>query len=175
MIQIENLVQGYWDAVRSIYMEGIATGMATFETAPPNWEDWDVSHLPNYRIIAKDGSKIIGWTALSPVSNRSVYDGVAEVSIYLANSSQGKGIGKILLTSLIELSEREGIWTLEGTMFPENKASIQLHRSCGFRVVGYREKIGRLNDVWRNTILMERRSELIGITFVGSDGDEKLS
>ena len=160
MIQIENLIQSDWDAVRSMYIESIATGMATFETAPPSWEEWDASHLPNCRLVVKDGPQIIDWAASSSVPERSVYEGIPEVSIYLSNSSQGKGVGKLLLTSLIELSEREGIWTLEGTMFPENKASIQLHRSCGFRKVGYREKIGRLNVVWRDTILMQRRNKI---------------
>lgn len=161
MIHIENLTQDDWDAVHSIYTEGIATGMATFETAPPSWEGWDSSHLPNCRLVVKEGPQIIGWAALSPVSKRSVYEGVAEVSIYLSKSNQKKGIGKILLKSLIELSEREGIWTLESTMFPENTASVQLHLACGFREVGYREKIGCLDGEWRDTILMERRSENI--------------
>lgn len=173
MIQVENLTQKDWGAVRTIYIQGIATGDATFETRSPSWEEWDIAHLPVCRIIAKDGSTIIGWAALSPVSDRSVYNGVAEVSIYLAKSSQRKGVGKILLTSLVEHSEREGIWTLESTMFPENEASIRLHHSCGFRMVGYRERIGRLDGVWRDTILMERRSELIGNTNLDSDDQMK--
>ena len=173
MIQVYDLTQDDWDAVRSIYIQGMATRNATFETTPPSWEQWDVSHLPQCRIIVKDDAKIIGWAALSPVSNRSVYNGVAEVGIYMATSNQRQGVGKILLTALIELSESEGIWTLESTMFPENEASIRLHRSCGFRKVGYRERIGRLDDIWRDTILMERRNKFIGNTNLDSDDQMK--
>ena len=138
--------------------------MATFETAPPSWEGWDSSHLPNCRLVVKEGPQIIGWAALSPVSERSVYEGVVEISIYVMASSHGKGVGTELLNSLIDCSEQEGIWTLESTMFPENEACIRLHQSCGFRQVGYREKVGRLDGVWRDTVLMERRSGFLSNT-----------
>lgn len=160
-IQIEALTKNDWDVVRSIYLEGIATGEATFEKDPPSFEEWDSSHLPDCRIIARRGNQIVGWAALSPVSNRCVYRGVAEVSIYIAASSRGEGIGKILLDALIKASEETGIWILESSMFPENESSIRLHKSCGFREVGFREKIGELDGKWRNTILMERRSKVI--------------
>jgi phosphinothricin acetyltransferase len=161
-IQIEALTKNDWDDVRSIYLEGIATGEATLETAPPSFEEWDSSHLSSCRIIARRGSQIVGWAALSPVSSRHVYRGVAEVSIYIAASCRGEGIGKALLGALIEASETAGIWTLESSMFPENELSIRLHKSCGFRDVGFRERIGELGGKWRNTILMERRSKVIG-------------
>ena len=159
-IQIEALTKNDWDVVRSIYLEGIATGEATFEKDPPSFEEWDSSHLPDCRIIARRENQIVGWAALSPVSNRCVYRGVAEVSLYIAAFCRGEGIGKSLLDALIETSEEVGIWTLESSMFPENEASIRLHKSCGFREVGFRERIGVLEGKWRNTILMERRSKV---------------
>lgn len=160
-ILIEALTNNDWEAVRSIYIEGIATGEATLETDPPSFEEWDSSHLADCRLIARRGDQIVGWAALSPVSTRYVYRGVAEVSIYIAASCRGEGIGKALLNALIEASEGAGIWTLESTMFPENAASIWLHKTCGFREVGIRERIGELDGKWRDTILMERRSHLI--------------
>jgi len=161
-IKIEFLTKNDWDVVRSIYFEGIATGDATFEKNPPSFEEWDSSHFHDCRIIAKRGNQIIGWAALSSLSTRCVYVGVAEVSIYVSASCRGEGIGEVLLNALIEASENAGIWTLESSMFPENEASIRLHKSCGFREVGFRERIGELDGKWRNTILMERRSEVIG-------------
>ena len=152
-----------WLEVKSIYEEGIATGDATFETKSPGWEKWDESHLPDCRLVAKSGNKIAGWVALSPVSSRCVYKGVAEVSLYVKDSSRGQGVGKMLLKAAIEESERIGIWTLQSGTFPENTASIALQNSCGFREVGVREKIGCMDGRWRDVILMERRSMVSGV------------
>ena len=161
-ISIETLTRSDWDVVRSIYLQGIATGEATFETDVPTFDEWDSSHLPGCRLVARQEEEIVGWAALSPVSSRCVYRGVAEVSIYIAAPHRGEGIGKALLDALIAHSEGEGIWTLESSMFPENEVSIRLHKACGFREVGIREKIAVLDGKWRTTILMERRSKLNG-------------
>jgi phosphinothricin acetyltransferase len=148
-----------WPAVRTIFEEGIATGDATFETAAPDWPEWDAKHLPQSRLVARESGHLLGWAALSPVSSRPVYGGVAEVSIYVAERARGRGIGHALLDALIAESERHGLWTLQAGIFPENTASIELHRNAGFRVVGRRERIGRMPDgAWRDTILLERRS-----------------
>jgi L-amino acid N-acyltransferase YncA len=152
-----------WGAVQAIYREGIATGNATFEADAPQWEVWDKSHLHNCRLVARAGDQVVGWAALSPVSSRCVYSGVAEVSIYVASSARGLGIGKALLRALIEESECAGIWTLQSGTFPENVASIALQKACGFREVGYRERLGQMGGVWRDVILMERRSKVVGI------------
>lgn len=151
-----------WDEIREIYQEGIATGHATFEIIAPAWNSWDSGHLRQGRLVARDPQRIVGWTALSPVSARQVYAGVAELSIYVAAASRARGIGKELMRALIESSERAGIWTLQGSVFPENAASRALLKWCGFREVGYRERIGQRNGVWRDTILMERRSPAVG-------------
>jgi L-amino acid N-acyltransferase YncA len=151
-----------WDAVRSIYLEGIATGDATFETEAPDWETWDSGHLRECRLVATQGDRVIGWVALSPVSRRSCYSGVAEHSIYIAGSARGRGVGKALLAELVARSEGAGIWTLQTSIFPENGASIAIHRACGFREVGRRERIAQLHGVWRDTVFMERRSRLVG-------------
>jgi L-amino acid N-acyltransferase YncA len=151
-----------WSAVRSIYQEGIATGNATFETDAPEWQEWDKTHLGDCRFVARRERQVVGWGALSPVSSRCVYAGVAEVSIYVTASARGEGIGKTLLRTLIEASERQGIWTLQAGVFPENEASIALHKAYGFREVGYRERIGQMNGTWRDVILFERRSEVAG-------------
>jgi L-amino acid N-acyltransferase YncA len=151
-----------WGDVRSIYQEGIATGNATFETDAPEWQEWDVRHLRDCRFVARRERQVVGWGALSPVSSRCVYAGVAEVSLYVTASARGEGIGKTLLRTLIEASERQGIWTLQAGVFPENEASIALHKACGFREVGYRERIGQMNGYWRDVILLERRSEVVG-------------
>jgi len=151
-----------WPAVERIYLEGIATGNATFETESPGWEKWNSAHHPHSRLIAKDGDALVGWAALSPVSTRRVYAGVAEVSVYVAASAQRKGIGRLLLTELIRQSEQNGTWTLQAGVFPENAASIALHKSLGFREVGRRMKIGQLRGRWRDTVLLERRSEVVG-------------
>ena len=151
-----------WEAVRSIYQEGLATGHATFETNAPEWEDWDKSHLCDCRLVARREGRVVGWAALSSVSSRYVYRGVAEVSIYIGAAARGKGVGKVLLQALIEEAERAGIWTLQAGIFPENVASIVLHKACGFREVGVRERIGQMNGVWREVVLMERRSKVVG-------------
>ncbi|HIQ05475.1 MAG TPA: N-acetyltransferase family protein [Anaerolineae bacterium] len=160
---IEKMKIEDWDAVQAIYREGITTGHATFETEAPEWEAWDRSHLHGCRLVARAGDQVIGWAALSPVSSRCVYTGVAEVSVYVVAAARGQGVGKALLQALIEESERVGIWTLQASIFPENVVSIALHKACGFREVGYRERIGQMNGVWRDTVLMERRSKTVGI------------
>jgi L-amino acid N-acyltransferase YncA len=151
-----------WAEVRAIYREGIATGEATFETGAPSWEAWDVEHLPFSRLVARVGGTISGWAALSPVSRRQVYAGVAEVSVYVAANHRNAGVGRALLDTLVGESERNGIWMLQAAVFPENAATIALHLRCGFREVGRRERIGKVNNEWRDTILLERRSALIG-------------
>lgn len=151
-----------WAAVQTIYAEGLTTGLATFETQVPTWEAWDKSRRPDCRLVAKLEQQIIGWAALSPVSTRQVYAGVAEVSIYLAEASRGQGFGRRLLRTLAEASEQAGVWMLQGSIFPENQPSIALHVACGFRIVGTREKISRLHGVWRDVTLMERRSRVVG-------------
>jgi len=152
-----------WEQVRAIYLEGIATGHATFETEAPSWEQWDAAHLSFARLVARNDHDVAGWAALSPVSQRCVYGGVAEVSVYVATSHRGSGMGRRLLAALISESERNGIWTLQAGMFPENAGSVALHRGCGFREVGRRERIGQLKGVWRDTILLERRSPVVGV------------
>ena len=152
-----------WPEVQSTYKEGIATGNATFETKAPDWEKWDKIYLRDCRLVARAEGKVIGCAALRPYSPRPVYSGVAEVGIYVAPSARGIGVGKALLGALIEESERVGIWTLQAGAFPENTASIALQKSCGFREVGCRERIGQMDSVWRDVILMERRSKVVGI------------
>lgn len=158
----ESLKPDDYPQVKEIYIEGIATGNATFESNAPEWEEWDKNHLKHSRIVVKKGDEIIGWAALSPVSGRCVYGGVADVSVYVKTSEWGKGIGKTLLAHLIEDSENNNIWTLQAGIFPENHSSIKIHKDSGFREVGFREKIGKMNDTWRDTILLERRSERVG-------------
>lgn len=152
-----------WEAVRKIYEEGIATGNATVEPDAPPWERWDSDHRRDCRLVAKDSEQVIGWAALSPVSSRKVYSGVAEVSVYIAEQFRGRGVGKTLLNSLVAASESAGVWTLQASILVENEASIALHSACGFRTVGARERIGRLHGRWRDTLLMERRSDVAGV------------
>jgi len=152
----------HWPAVRAIYEEGIATRNATFETSVPTWRAWNASHLAFARLVAQDGDEVLGWAALSRVSDRCAYAGVAEVSVYVKASVQGKGIGSTLLASLVGESEANGIWTLTAGIFPENISSIRLHEKAGFRVVGVRERIGKLNGRWRDVLLFERRSRIVG-------------
>ncbi len=146
-----------------IYEEGIAGGNATFETSAQGEGEWDKIHLSGCRLVARADGKVIGWAALSPVSGRCTYSGVAEVSIYVASRARGKGVGKALLLKLVKESEKAGIWTLDAGVFPENKASISLFKSCGFREVGYREKLGSAKGIWRDVILIERRSRDVGV------------
>lgn len=162
-MEIRPLVKVDWAAVKNIYGLGIATGIATFETAVPSWENWHQNHLPFGRIVAVLESEVVGWAALTAVSNRCIYQGVAEISVYMHPNFQGKGIGKLLLKKLIFESEKEGIWTLHSSIFRENMGSIALHKKVGFRRIGYREKIGKLNGVWKDNVLMERRSQVVGI------------
>jgi L-amino acid N-acyltransferase YncA len=150
-----------WPAVAAIYAEGIATGIATFETAVPAYDSWDAAHLPDHRLVARRDDGVLGWVALNAYSGRPVYRGVAEGAIYVAARARGQGIGAGLLTALAEATERAGIWTLQAGIFPENAASIALHERCGYRIVGTRERLGKLGDTWRDVVLMERRSRVV--------------
>lgn len=161
-LTIDPMQASDWEAVRTIYLEGIATGNATFETNAPDWPDWDVHHLQPCRLVARENAKVVGWAALSAVSSRCVYAGVAEVSIYVAASARGQGVGKVLLRALVSASEQHDIWTVQAGILVENAASIALHEACGFRQVGVRERLGQLHGVWRDVVLMERRSRLVG-------------
>jgi L-amino acid N-acyltransferase YncA len=161
--QITSMRPEDWPEVRRIYGEGIATGNATFETELPGWEKWDSAHRPDCRLVARLGTRVVGWAALSPASARKVYAGVAEVSVYVGSAERGNGVGKALLKALIEDSEGNHIWTLQAGIFPENAASVTLHRSCGFREVGVRRRIGKLRETWRDVLLLERRSSKVGI------------
>jgi L-amino acid N-acyltransferase YncA len=162
-VAIQRLTAADWDAVRGIYLEGIATGDATFEADAPGWEIWDGAHRQDARLVARRGGRVIGWAALTRVSGRCVYAGVAEVSVYVAESARGEGVGRALLEALIAASEQAGVWTLQAGIFPENAASIALHERCGFRVVGRRERLGRLGPTWRDVMLLERRSPRVGM------------
>jgi L-amino acid N-acyltransferase YncA len=156
------LTQSDWKAVAEIYKQGIETGNATFQQEVPLWEDWDKGHLQSCRLIAEIDNMVAGWAALTLVSGRCVYAGVAEVSVYVSNDFKGKKVGSGLLEKLIAESESVGIWTLQAGIFPENKPSIRIHESLGFRLVGFREKIGKMDNVWRDTLLYERRSTKVG-------------
>jgi phosphinothricin acetyltransferase len=151
-----------WPDVLRIYLDGIASGNATFETEPPTWEHWDRAHLPFARLVLTIGSVTVGWAALSRVSARAVYSGVAEVSVYVSSEMRGQGLGRTLLEALVRESELNGIWTLQASIFPENRPSIRLHQRCGFREVGRRERIAQLGGIWRDTVLLERRSTIVG-------------
>jgi phosphinothricin acetyltransferase len=158
MLAIENMREDDWPAVRAVYAEGIATGQATFEEEPSSWKAWDREHLRECRLVARSNGRVIAWAALAPVSSRHVYRGVAEVSMYVAANERGSGVGRTLGQALVEASERAGIWTLEGWIFPENEASLALCESFGCRVVGVRERLGKMGDRWRDVLLVERRS-----------------
>ena len=162
MIAITEMLPQHWEAVKTIYEEGIATGNATFQVFAPSWQEWNNSHLQACRLVATEND-LMGWAALTAVSSRCVYAGVAEVSVYVAAKARGKQVGTLLLQELIKRSEQTGIWTLQSGIFPENKASILLHEKNGFRMIGYRERIGKMGTVWRDNIIMERRSNEIGI------------
>jgi phosphinothricin acetyltransferase len=157
------LTEAHWPAARAIYEAGIATGHATFATEAPSWEDWHRGHLAHGRLAALDeAGQVTGWAALSPVSGRCVYAGVAEVSVYVASDARGRGVGRQLLQALVAESEQHGLWTLQAGIFPENAPSVRLHEACGFRLVGRRERIGQLRGRWRDTLLLERRSAVVG-------------
>ena len=166
--QITRMTRSDWGQVRSIYLEGIVTGHATFEADAPDWEGWDATHLPEPQLVAKSDDSLLGWAALSPVSNRCVYAGVAEVSLYIGASYRRRGVGSALLSSLIRASERKGIWTLQAGIFPENTASLALVTKHGFRQVGHREHLGKMSHgefaaSWRDVLLVERRSTVAGV------------
>lgn len=152
-----------WPRLKKIYEAGIATGIATFETVAPSWEDWNSAHLQFSRLVSLEDQHITGWAALSPVSGRCVYGGVAEVSLYVDPIYRGRGIGKSLLQNLVTESENNGIWTLQSGLFIENAASLQVHLQSGFRIIGKREKIGKLHDEWKDSLILEKRSSQIGI------------
>ncbi len=160
-VVIREITEADYPAVKRIFEEGIASGNSTFQKTAPVWNEWNESKLPYCRLAAVVDKEIAGWTALTPTSKREVYKGVNEESIYIAEKYAGKGIGKLLLNTLIEESEKQGVWTLYAAIFPENKISIKLHISCGFREIGFMEKAGCMNGVWRDTILFERRSKKI--------------
>ena len=163
LVKIKKMNANHWVDVARIYKEGIDTRIATFEKIVPNWETWNVNHLKQCRFVASICDEIVGWAALSPVSSRCVYGGVGEVSVYVTQTKRGNKIGEKLLKKLIKESEKSGLWTLQSGVFPENKASIKLHQKLGFRTIGYKEKIGQLDGLWKDNILLEKRSKLIGI------------
>lgn len=160
---IRDMKASDWDAVAAIYAEGIATGFATFETTVPEYSDWNTAHIETCRLVATVDEKVLGWAALSPVSSRCVYGGVAEVSVYVGKDSRGMGVGKQLLESLVNASEAIGLWTLQSGVFPENEGSIELHKKVGFRYIGKRERVGKLHGEWKDNVLFEKRSTIIGI------------
>ena len=162
-LAIDVMLPDDWPSVKTIYAEGIATGLATLEETVPTWESWNEAHLPIGRLVARQDSQVVGWAALLPVSRRRVYAGVAEESVYIGAMVRGQGIGRRLLSALIEASEKAGFWTLQAVILRENVISIHLHERCGFRMVGYRERIGFARGRWHDTVLMERRSGSVGV------------
>lgn len=156
-VDVEPMRPDDWPAVRDIYAAGIATGNATFETEPPGWERWDASHLDGHRFVARRGGRVVGWVALAPVSDRCAYAGVVEDSVYVSEDARGQGVGRQLLDAVINSADAADIWTIQNGIFPENAVSIELHQRCGFRVVGVRERLGRLDGTWRDVVFMERR------------------
>jgi len=160
-ITLRPLQPADWPQVADIYAAGIATGNATFETEPPDWTTWDASHRSDLRLVALDGGQVVGWAAASSVSDRCCYAGVVENSVYVHPAHQGHGVGRLLLTALIDAAEAAGVWTVQTGIFPENTASVALHHACGFRTVGRRERLGQLGGAWRDVLLLERRSPLL--------------
>ena len=152
-----------WQAVRRIYQEGLATGNASFETEAPSWDAWNAKYQAHSRLVAREGGRVVAWAALAPVSPRACYAGVAEVSLYVTNDCRGRGVGRKLMDALIAESEQNGIWTLYGSTFPENVASLRLQEACGFRYIGRRERIAKRDGVWRDTVMTERRSKVVGV------------
>lgn len=163
-MQVRKMNTSDWKSVAKIYEEGIATGYATFEQSIPTYENWDKAHMPTCRFVAVKDAKMLGWVALSPVSNRCVYGGVAELSVYVATASRGMGVGRLLMEAVIKESESVGLWTLQSGIFPENEGSIRLHEKMGFRCIGKRERVGKLDGVWKDNVLFERRSKIVGVT-----------
>ncbi|ALI99744.1 GNAT family N-acetyltransferase [Rufibacter tibetensis] len=163
-VSIQPLLEAHYSRVKAIYEQGILTQNATLETSAPDWEKWNTGHLSHSRlIISTPDEEVAGWAALSPVSGRCVYGGVAEVSVYIDEEQRGKGLGKVLLQELITSSETHGIWTLQAGILKENEGSVALHQKCGFRIVGLRERLGQLRGQWRDTFLLERRSAIVGV------------
>jgi phosphinothricin acetyltransferase len=160
-MEVRELREEDWPAVRAIFEQGIATRNATFETEAPSWETWKRSQLDGHRWVAVEGGRVVGWVAAHPVSLRPCYRGVVEHSVYVDEGSWGRGIGRALLERLVESTEQDGIWTIQTGVFPENQASLALHEKCGFRVVGTQEKLGKLDGVWRDVVVLERRSEVV--------------
>jgi L-amino acid N-acyltransferase YncA len=163
MVYIRNFEQNDFNSVKDIYQQGIDKGNATFEARAKEWDEWNSSMLQFCRLVAVENGQVVGWAALSPVSTRCVYAGVAEVSVYVASEAHGKGVGQALLSKLVEESEKEGFWTLQAGIFPENETSIALHQKNGFRILGLREKLGKMGGKWRDVVLLERRSRVVGV------------
>jgi L-amino acid N-acyltransferase YncA len=156
-VEVRTLLPEDWSAVAEIYWDGIRGGLATFETEVPSWEAWDAAHLPEHRLVAVVAGEVVGWAALSPASSRRCYAGVVENSVYVAREFWGRGIGRLLLDSLLKGARRAGLWTVQTSVFPENRASLALHERCGFRVVGERERIAKRDGIWRDTVFLEKR------------------
>ena len=161
MVELRPMTAGDWESVERIWREGIATGHATFETETPTWQEFDAARLPGHRLVAELDGEVVGWAALSPVSRRPCYEGVAENSVYVAASARGRGVGRALMEALVAAADAAGIWTIQTSVFPENEASLLLHERVGFRVVGRRERIARLDGAWRDTLFLERRSTTV--------------
>jgi|SRR5581483_2200152 len=161
-VTLDDLRPEHWPEVARIYADGIATRNATFETEVPGWERWDASHLAAHRFVALRDGAVVGWTAVSPVSDRCVYGGVVENSVYVDESMRGRGVGRLLLEQLVSSTEAAGIWTIQTGIFPENEASVRLHERVGFEIVGRRKRLGKLDGAWRDVLLLERRSEVVG-------------
>jgi L-amino acid N-acyltransferase YncA len=160
-VEIRDLRPEDWAQVAEIYWDGMRDGLATFQTEVPSWEAWDRKHLQAHRIVADALGEVVGWAALAPAFTRYCYRGVVEDSVYVARDAQGLGVGRKLLEALITGAEAAGIWTIQTSIFPENRASLVLHEKCGFRVVGTRERIAKRDGVWRDTVFLERRSKEI--------------
>jgi L-amino acid N-acyltransferase YncA len=161
VVEIRPMTSDDWPAVEAIYADGIATGEATFETEPPSWDAFDSGRLRDHRFVAVEGGTVVGWAAMSPTSSRSCYAGVVEHSVYVAENTRGRGIGRLLLEALIASADAAELWTIQTSIFPENAASVALHERAGFRIVGRRERIAKLDGVWRDTLLLERRSSVV--------------